>query len=119
MGLFDRFKRRVEEAEEAHGITVEEETTEAAEALVERDRLQRRGATPELSAEIPAQAARSEWDEIEDDEPDDPFSAPLPAKDRKKATRQRSAKKAAKKVATKKVIYDLHYLHPKKSLKKI
>ena len=97
MGLFDRFKRRVEEAEEAHGITVEEETTEAAEALVERDRLQRRGATPELSAEIPAQAARSEWDEIEDDEPDDPFSAPLPAKDRKKATRQRSAKKAAKK----------------------
>lgn len=101
MGLFDRFKRRVEETEESHGITVEEDTTEALEALAERDRLQKRGATPEPSAEIPAPESQSEWDEIEDDELDDPFSAPLPAKDRKKATRQRLAKKAAKKASAK------------------
>ena len=67
MGLFDRFKRRVEETEEAHGITVEEDTTEALEALAERDRLQKHGATPEPSAEIPAPESQSEWDEIEDD----------------------------------------------------
>lgn len=101
MGLFDRFKRRVEETEESHGITVEENTAEALEALAERDRLQKRGATPEPSAEIPAPESQSEWDEIEDDELDDPFSAPLPAKDRKKATRQRLAKKAAKKASAK------------------
>jgi fused signal recognition particle receptor len=101
MGLFDRFKRRVEETEESHGITVEEDTTEALEALAERDRLQKHGATPEPSAEIPAPESQSEWDEIEDDELDDPFSAPLPAKDRKKATRQRLAKKAAKKASAK------------------
>jgi fused signal recognition particle receptor len=101
MGLFDRFKRRVEETEESHGITVEENTAEALEALAERDRLQKHGATPEPSAEIPAPESQSEWDEIEDDELDDPFSAPLPAKDRKKATRQRLAKKAAKKASAK------------------
>ena len=99
--MFDRFKRRVEETEESHGITVEEDTTEALEALAERDRLQKHGATPEPSAEIPAPESQSEWDEIEDDELDDPFSAPLPAKDRKKATRQRLAKKAAKKASAK------------------
>ena len=101
MGLFDRFKRRVEETEESPGITVEENTAEALEALAERDRLQKHGATPEPSAEIPAPESQSEWDEIEDDELDDPFSAPLPAKDRKKATRQRLAKKAAKKASAK------------------
>jgi fused signal recognition particle receptor len=101
MGLFDRFKRRVEETEEAHGITVEEDTTEALEALAERDRLQNLEASLEPRTETPAPAAQSEWDEIEDDELDDPFLTPPLAKDRKKATRQKSAKKAAKKARAK------------------
>jgi len=95
MGLFDRFKKRVEETEEAHGITVEEGTAEALEALAERDRLQKREARSEPIDAPPPPKEDSVWDDI-DEELNDPFSAPLPAKDRKRATRQRSAKKRMK-----------------------
>ena len=42
MGLFDRFKKRVEETEKAEGITADENSPEAIEALEIRQRLQRR-----------------------------------------------------------------------------
>ncbi|MBV13615.1 MAG: signal recognition particle-docking protein FtsY [Actinobacteria bacterium] len=91
MGLFDRFKKRVEETEEAHGITAEEGTAEALEALAERDRLQKREARPEPTGAPPPTKGNSEWDDI-DEELADPFSSPPSAKERKRATRQRSAK---------------------------
>ncbi|MDP6662409.1 MAG: signal recognition particle-docking protein FtsY [Candidatus Thalassarchaeaceae archaeon] len=91
MGLFDRFKKRVEETEETHGITVKEGTAEALEALAERDRLLKHEAISEPTEAPLPPMKDSGWDDIEE-ELNDPFSSPLSAKDRKRATRQRSAK---------------------------
>ena len=39
MGLFDRFKKRAEEAVEEEEFTVEEDSIEAEEALIQRRRM--------------------------------------------------------------------------------
>ena len=91
MGLFDRFKKRVEETEEAHGITAEEGTPEAIEALAERDRLQEHEARSQPTEAPPTPRGNSGWDDI-DEELNDPFSTPPSAMDRKRATRERIAK---------------------------
>ena len=96
MGLFDRFKKRTEEAVEEEEFTVEEDTIEAEEALIQRRKMLdainwAKNITPpppppgfeEFQEEV-----EEKWDEFVEDLPDDPFSAPLDKKARKKAERE-------------------------------
>ncbi len=98
MGLFDRFKKRAEEVVEEEEFVVEENTIEAEEALIQRRKMQEaiewaKNATPpppppgfeEFQEEV-----EEKWDEFVEELPDDPFSAPLDKKARKKAERAAS-----------------------------
>ncbi len=95
MGLFDRFKKKAKEAVEEENFTVEEDSIEAEEALMQRRQLMEaieraKKATPpppppgfeEFKEEIEEQ-----WDEFVEELPEDPFSAPVDKKSRKKAER--------------------------------
>ncbi len=98
MGLFDRFKKRAKEVVEEEEFVVEEDTIEAEEALIQRRKMQEaiewaKNATPppppppvgEFKEEV-----EEKWDEFVEELPDDPFSAPLDKKARKKAERAAS-----------------------------
>ncbi len=98
MGLFDRFKKRAKEVVEEEEFVVEEDTIEAEEALIQRRKMQEaiewaKNATPpppppgfeEFQEEV-----EEKWDEFVEELPDDPFSAPLDKKARKKAERAAS-----------------------------
>ena len=98
MGLFDRFKKRAKEVVEEEEFVVEENTIEAEEALIQRRKMQEaiewaKNATPpppppgfeEFQEEV-----EEKWDEFVEELPDDPFSAPLDKKARKKAERAAS-----------------------------
>ena len=92
MGLFDRFKKKVEETEAGIGITAEEGSPEALEAIAlrkEAARIEAERVEEELQA---PPTPTDEWDEVED-EPEDPFSKPLSAKERKLASREKSTSK--------------------------
>ena len=96
MGLFDRFKKRTEEAVEEEEFTVEEDTIEAEEALIQRRKMLdaidwAKNITPPPPPpgfEQFQEEVEEKWDELVEDLPDDPFSAPLDKKARKKAERE-------------------------------
>ena len=92
MGLFDRFRRRVEEADDAIGITVEEESVEAKDAIAKREEALRE--EPKIEAEqIEPEQNQSDWEEFVD-EVEDPFSKPTSTRERKRAKREKSASKS-------------------------
>ncbi|MEE2625542.1 MAG: signal recognition particle-docking protein FtsY [Candidatus Thermoplasmatota archaeon] len=93
MGLFDRFKKRVEETEQDKGITAEEGSSEAAEALAHREMIKRKTPEPEQPEEEPQKDSESQWETVETDDIQDPFASPLSTKERKKAERERTAKR--------------------------
>ena len=88
MGLFDRFRRRIEEAEEESGITAEEGSEEAANATKSRS-INLKKITSDEEETIPVD--ESEWD-VFDEEVSDPFEKPSSSKERKKAQREKSSK---------------------------
>ena len=88
MGLFDRFRRRIEEAEEESGITAEEGSEEAANATKSRS-INLKKITSDQEETTPVD--ESEWD-VFDEEVSDPFEKPFSSKERKKAQREKSSK---------------------------
>ena len=88
MGLFDRFRRRIEEAEEESGITAEEGSEEAANATKSRS-INLKKITSDQEETTPV--GESEWD-VFDEEVSDPFEKPPSSKERKKAQREKSSK---------------------------
>ena len=95
MGLFDRFKKKAKEAVEEENFTVEEDSIEAEEALIQRrqlmDAIERaKKATPPPPPpgfEQFKEEVEEQWDEFVEELPEDPFSAPADKKSRKKAER--------------------------------
>ena len=95
MGLFDRFKKKAKEAVEEENFTVEEDSIEAEEALIQRrqlmDAIERaKKATPPPPPpgfEQFKEEVEEQWDEFVEELPEDPFSAPADKKARKKAER--------------------------------
>lgn len=95
MGLFDRFKKKAKEAVEEENFTVEEDSIEAEEALIQRrqlmDSIERaKKATPPPPPpgfEQFKEEVEEQWDEFVEELPEDPFSAPADKKSRKKAER--------------------------------
>ena len=88
MGLFDRFRKRIEEAEEESGITAEEGSEEAANATQSRS-INLKKITSDQEETTPV--GESEWD-VFDEEVSDPFEKPSSSKERKKAQREKSTK---------------------------
>lgn len=88
MGLFDRFRRRIEEAEEESGITAEEGSEEATNATKSRS-INLKKITSDQEETTPV--GDSEWD-VFDEEVSDPFETPSSSKERKKAQREKSSK---------------------------
>ena len=88
MGLFDRFRRRIEEAEEESGITAEEGSEEAANATKSRS-INLKKITSDQEETTPVD--ESEWD-VFDEEVSDPFEKPSSSKERKRAQREKSTK---------------------------
>jgi len=90
MGLFDRFRKKVKQADVDSGIMVEEGSDEAEQAIANREealsRLNQREPPSEHTTESPSQ-----WDEL-DDEIEDPFSKPSNSKERKRAVREQVTK---------------------------
>jgi len=108
MGLFDRFRKKVVQADEEARITAEEGTAEAEEALQIRESLKaRQNRSIEQIEEVPehkndsidpsfAENEEMEWDELED-ELEDPFLHHTSTMERKRAMRQKKAKEAESK----------------------
>ena len=94
MGLFDKFRKRVVEAEKEVGITAEEGSEEAKHAITKREIALSKKITqePEKSAN---KEPKSEWDDIED-EIEDPFQIITNPKQKKRARRQRIARESEK-----------------------
>ena len=97
MGLFDRFRKKVKQAEEEVGITVDDGSAEAEEALQTREFLEaelRRtlDQTQEGNENGQATDQESEWDDFEAEE--DPFQRPTSSKERKLAARDQAARTA-------------------------
>ena len=88
MGLFDRFRKRIEEAEEESGITAEEGSEEAANATKSRS-INLEKITSDQEETTPV--GESEWD-VFDEEVSDPFEKPSSSKERKRAQREKSTK---------------------------
>jgi len=95
MGLFDRFKKKAKEAVEEENFTVEEDSIEAEEALMQRRQLMEaieraKKATPPPPPpgfEQFKEEVEDQWDDFVEELPEDPFSAPVDKKSRKKAER--------------------------------
>ncbi len=96
MGLFDRFKKRVEETEKSEGITADENSQEAIEALEQRKNFQQKMPEHQSLEQIDEVSVSDKWEEY-DSEILDPFTAPISSKDRKLKDR---LKTKAKKVKT-------------------
>ncbi len=95
MGLFDRFKKRVDETEKEGELTTPVGSEEAADALAFREDIRKKVITPEHEVgPLPTEGTQSQWEEIEDGELSDPFSAPLSPKERKRAERERATREA-------------------------
>ncbi|MAS80716.1 MAG: signal recognition particle-docking protein FtsY [Euryarchaeota archaeon] len=93
MGLFDKFRKRVVEAEKEVGITVEEGSEEAKQAINKRE-IALSKKSNEAPEKLVIKEPKSEWDDIEDDI-EDPFLSTTNSRDRKRARRERIARKAA------------------------
>ena len=100
MGLFDRFRKKIKQADEDHGITVEDGSVEAEHALQKRESLEaEKRRTKEQKDPVEEGNSKSEnksdWDEFED-EVEDPFQKPSSSKERKLAARDLALRAAEK-----------------------
>ena len=108
MGLFDRFKKRAEEAVEEEEFTVEEDSIEAEEALIQRRRMieaiekakNMAPPPPPPGFEQYQEEVEEQWDDFVEELPEDPFSVPLDKKERKKAERAAALASTEEKEAT-------------------
>ena len=108
MGLFDRFKKRAEEAVEEEEFTVEEDSIEAEEALIQRRRMIEAIEKAKNMAPPPPppgfeqfqEEVEEKWDDFVEELPEDPFSVPLDKKERKKAERAAALASTEEKEAT-------------------
>ncbi len=98
MGLFDRFRKKVKQADDDTSIMVEEGSEEAEQAIADREealkRLNQTADQPEETSET-----ASEWDDF-DDEISDPFSGPTNPKERKRAARDQATRESQKSTDT-------------------
>ena len=102
MGLFDRFKKKAEEAAEEEDFTVEEDSIEAEEALLQRRQLMEaieraknaQPPPPPPGFEQFKEEVEDQWDDFVEELPEDPFSTPTDKKSRKKAERAASVAQA-------------------------
>ena len=100
MGLFDRFRKKIKQADEDYGITVEDGSVEAEHALQTRESLEaEKRRTKEQKDPVEEGNSKSEtksdWDEFED-EVEDPFQKPSSSKERKLAARDLALRAAEK-----------------------
>ena len=90
MGLFDRFRKKVKQADEDTSFMTEEGSELAEKAIAERE-----AALRSMSEEDKAPEGEiendSEWDDFEDDIAD-PFATPTNSKERKRAAREQATK---------------------------
>ena len=98
MGLFDRFRKKIKQADEDNGITAEDGSAEAEQALRKRESLEegRRKTREQRDSEKEGNSKtepKSEWDEFED-EVEDPFQKPSSPKERKLAARDQALRAA-------------------------
>lgn len=100
MGLFDRFRKKIKQADEDYGITAEDGSAEAEHALQKRESLEA-DIRKTREQEDPGKEGNSktepkgEWDDFED-EVEDPFQKPSSSKDRKLAARDQALRDAEK-----------------------
>ena len=101
MGLFDRFKKKAEEAAEEDDFTVEEDSIEAEEALLQRRQLMEaieraKNAPPSSTPGFEAfkEEVEDQWDDFVEELPEDPFSTPTDKKSRKQAERAAAVAKS-------------------------
>ena len=102
MGLFDRFKKKAKEAAEEEDFTVEEDSIEAEEALLQRRQLMEaierakntQPPPPPPGFEQFKEEVEDQWDDFVEELPEDPFSTPTDKKSRKKAERAASVAQA-------------------------
>ena len=90
MGLFDRFRKKVKQADEDTSFMTEEGSELAEKAIAERE-----AALRSMSEEDKAPEGKiendSEWDDFEDDIAD-PFATPTNSKERKRVAREQATK---------------------------
>ena len=91
MGLFDRFRKKVNQAHDDTSFIAEEGTELAERAIAEREAALRNMNKAEDPAEEPAEEQDSEWDEFDDDI-EDPFATPTNSKERKRNARKLATK---------------------------
>ena len=95
MGLFDRFRRKVNETPPDEGLLAEADSEEAQEAISERLELTRKESISPSKQQKPP-SNQPEDDEWDDNEPEsDPFAKASDRKARKLAMREQAAKKAS------------------------
>ena len=100
MGLFDRFRKKIKQADEDNGITAEDGSAAAEQALRKRESLEegRRKTREQGDSEKEGNSKtepKSEWDEFED-EVEDPFQKPSSPKERKHAARDQALRSCRK-----------------------
>ena len=90
MGLFDRFRKKVKQADDDKTFMTEEGSELAEKAIADREAALRSMNQADKTPEGPIET-QSEWDEF-DDEIADPFSTPTNPKERKRAAREQATK---------------------------
>lgn len=88
MGLFDRFRKKVKQADDDTTFMAEAGSEMAEKAIADREVALSTIAQTDETIQEPTETD-SEWDEFED-EIVDPFSTPANSKDRKRAARERA-----------------------------
>ncbi len=96
MGLFDRFRKKVKQADDDTSFMTAEGSELAEKAIAER-RAALRSMNQEDTAPEETTETNSEWDDFEDDIAD-PFDIPTNSKDRKRAAREKATKTPQKSV---------------------
>ena len=91
MGLFDRFRKKIKQADQEIGLTAEDGSAEAEDALQKRETLEAEIRKVEEEKDSRNDGnhytdSESEWDEFEADL-EDPFQKPTSSKERKLAAR--------------------------------
>ena len=90
MGLFDRFRKKVEQADDDKTFMAEEGSELAEKAIAVREAALRSMNQANKTPERPVET-QSEWDEF-DEEIADPFSTPTNPKERKRVAREQATK---------------------------
>ena len=90
MGLFDRFRKKVKQADDDKTFMTEEGSELAEKAIADREAALRSMNQEDKTPEGPIET-QSEWDEF-DDEIADPFSIPTNSNERKRAAREKATK---------------------------